>query len=110
MRTEFSKLTKRLAFTRADGKCEHPGCGLKLFPGKFRYDHRIPDYLGGDNLLENCQVICTACDGEKTYKQDIPTIAKVKRIRDREAGIRKPRTIRAWKRFGGSIVYAPRER
>jgi hypothetical protein len=55
-------------------------------------------------------VICVACDSAKTYQRDIPAIAKVKRIRDREAGIKKPRTLRAWRRFGGTIVYAPRER
>jgi len=68
MRTEFTAKTKLQAFQRANGTCESAGCGAKLTPGKFTYDHRIPDQLGGDNSLENCQVICSVCDKEKTRR------------------------------------------
>lgn len=110
MRREFSKSVKRDAFLRANGYCEGEGCGARLTVGKFAYDHRIPDGLGGEPTLENCQVLCAACHKEKTGKRDVSTIAKAKRIKDREIGIRKPRTIRAWRRFNGEIVHAPRER
>lgn len=43
-------------------------------------------------------------------KRDIKIKAKVARIRKRNLGIRKPRTIRTWRRFDGTPVYASRER
>lgn len=108
MRREFSKSVKRDAFLRANGNCEL--CGARLTVGKFAYDHRIPDALGGEPTLENCQVACSVCHGEKTSSRDIPAIAKTKRIRDHNIGIKKPRTIRSWRRFNGDIVHAVRER
>jgi 5-methylcytosine-specific restriction protein A len=110
MRREFSKQVKRDAFMRANGCCEAKNCGARLSVGKFHYDHEIPDALGGEPTLENCVVLCIACHREKTSRNDIPAIAKTKRIRDRNIGIRKPRTIRAWRRFNGTPVYASRER
>lgn len=109
MRKEFSAKTKLAAWQRCGGLCEMPGCGGKLRPGKFTYDHRIPDQMGGEPTLENCQIICHACDKPKTAK-DMGDIAKVKRINRREAGIRKPRSITGWRRFNGTAVYAGRER
>src|SRR5438045_305865 len=91
MRQEFPKRVRLEAFRRADGHCER--CGSFLVAGKFRLDHEIPDALGGKPTLDNCVVACIACDSEKTYKRDIPAIAKSKRIRAREAGIRKRSTF-----------------
>ncbi len=110
MRQEFSAKTKLAAWERCSGRCEVPKCNAKLRPGRFRYDHRNPDYFGGEPTLENCQVICDACDGKKTYTKDIPAIAKSKRIRKREAGIRPDRTIRAWRKMDGTPVYASKQR
>lgn len=110
MRREFSKQVKRDAFMRANGKCEVPWCCARLTVGKFHYDHAIPDALGGEPTLENCQVICTPCHKSKTGKIDARNIAKMKRIQDREKGIKKPRTIRSWRKFDGTAVYATRER
>lgn len=110
MRREFSKRVKNEAFERSGGRCENPECGAQSTPRKLHYDHRIPDALGGEPTLENCQVLCTACHGEKTGKQDIPAIAKTKRIRDRERGIRKPSRFPGarnsrWKmKVGGGVV------
>jgi 5-methylcytosine-specific restriction protein A len=87
-RREFSRQTKRDAFLRANGSCEV--CGARLSIGKFDYDHIIPDALGGEPTLDNCRVACKPCHSAKTGKQDIPAIAKTKRIRDRERGIRRP--------------------
>jgi 5-methylcytosine-specific restriction enzyme A len=109
-RREFSKQVKRDAFLRANGCCEGENCGAKLSLGKFHYDHQIPDGLGGEPTLENCQVLCAPCHKIKTTKQDVPAIAKTKRIQDRQRGIKKPRTIRSWRRFNGEPVYASRDR
>lgn len=112
-RTEFSKKTKAEAFVRCRGFCEGTRdgkpCGIKLTTGKFRYDHRNPDWMGGDNSLENCQVLGMCCDDVKT-PQDQKAIAKVKRIRQKHQGIKSPRTITRWRRFDGTVVVKKRER
>lgn len=107
-RREFPAKVKVAAFERANKRCER--CTSILIAGKIRYNHRIPDALGGEPTLQNCEVLCLSCDSVQTYTKDIPAIAKSKRIRKREAGVRKDRTIRAWRKFDGTAVYASRER
>lgn len=87
MRREFPKSVKLAAWERCKGHCE--GCTAKLFPGRFEFDHDIPDWLGGEPTLENCMVLCDPCHGAKTAKVDIPRIAKTKRVRNAHLGIRK---------------------
>lgn len=91
VRREFPDKVKVAAFERAGGRCEK--CGARLFVGKFHYDHRIPDAMGGTPTLDNCDVLCTPCHGEKTHRHDVPDIAKVKRIRAKHIGARKPSTF-----------------
>ena len=107
-RREFTAKIKIAAFERANKRCER--CTSILIAGKLRYNHRIPDALGGEPTLLNCEVLCLSCDSAQTYKTDIPLIAKSKRIRKREAGVKRPRTIRQWRRFNGTPVFASRER
>lgn len=107
-RAEFSKATKLAAFRRAMGRCE--GCGGLLMPGRFAYDHRNPAAFSGEASLENCCCLCEGCHNTKTFKRDIPAIAKSNRIAYRAAGVKPDRTIRAWRRFDGSPVYKPRQR
>lgn len=83
MRRDFPTAVKVAAFQRAKGRCE--GCTGRLFPGKFRYDHIIPDWMGGEPTLENCRVSCLVCDAPKTRK-DQGDIAKVKRVRAKHLG------------------------
>ena len=80
-RREFSRKVKSKAWERCGGRCEK--CTAKLFPGKFAYDHDLPDQMGGEPTLENCRVLCDACHGEKTFTRDIPTIRKSDRQRDK---------------------------
>lgn len=109
-RREFSGKVKEAAYERAAGCCEVSWCKAPLHAGKFRYDHIIPDALGGEPTLVNCQVICVPCHKAKTEKHDVPAIAKSKRIIRRRKGIRKPRTITRWRKFNGTEVHASRER
>ena len=109
MRKEFPAKVKLAAWMRCNGCCEADGCGAKLSVGKFTYDHRVPDQLGGEPTLDNCQVICWACDKPKTAR-DVGDIARAKRRQMKHLGIKKPRTMTRWRRFGGEIVYAGRER
>jgi 5-methylcytosine-specific restriction enzyme A len=98
-RREFTRKTKAQAFARSAGNCEV--CGVRLSVGKFRYDHRLPDALGGEPTLENCVVQCDACDKPKTA-DDVRRIRKADRQRDRHTGaLAKPSSIR-------SAGFAPR--
>ncbi|MBB2964924.1 HNH endonuclease [Methylobacterium sp. R2-1] len=86
-RTEFPKKVRRDAFVRAAGHCEGAGCGCRLTTGKFQYDHRIPDWMGGEPVLSNCQVLCTDCHKSKT-KKDAADRAEAQRREDAHHGIR----------------------
>lgn len=88
MRREFTGRVKAAAFERSCGACEI--CKARLVPGKFQYDHLIPAALGGEPSLANCQVICDACHGAKTAKQDVPRIAKAKRQEAAHIGAKAP--------------------
>ncbi|MBN9434015.1 MAG: HNH endonuclease [Bosea sp.] len=85
-RREFPSKVRTQAFQRAAGFCEQ--CGSKLFPGKFAYDHVLPDALGGEPVLENCEVLCDGCHGAKTAHGDVPRIAKANRQRAAHIGAR----------------------
>lgn len=99
MRVEFTNPTKRDAFVRCEGKCEC--CGVKLRSGEANYDHITPTWLSGDNSLSNCQVLCVKCHRVKTSTRDVPMIAKTKRQRDREQGIKtKSRSSFQTNRYG----------
>ncbi len=87
-REEFKKGVTLAAWQRANGHCEK--CTAKLFPGKFHFDHRIPCGIGGEATLENCQVLCLACHDVKTRKEDIPLIAKAKRVWADHIGAKAP--------------------
>lgn len=111
MRSEFSKQTKRAANDRSGGVCEcHrcPGmvpCGLPLGPGNTFYEHIVQCAISDDNSLENCAVLTKTCWKSKTATQDLPVIAKTKRIRDRHRGIAKRRGRRMnYQLFDGTPV------
>ena len=100
-RRDFPKAIQRAAYHRAAGQCEGQlpdgtRCPCALTPAKFAYDHIVPDALGGEPTLSNCQVLCTLCHAEKT-REDIERISKAKRAWDAHHGIRDPhrRTIRS---------------
>lgn len=86
-RSEFSKKVRRDAFVRAAGHCEAEGCGCKLTTGKFQYDHTIPDWMGGEPIPSNCQVLCDPCHKAKT-RQDAADRAKAQRREDAHRGIK----------------------
>jgi 5-methylcytosine-specific restriction enzyme A len=75
-RSEFTGKIKLERFLFCGGRCER--CTARLYPGKYRFDHDIPDGLGGEASFENCRVVCLACDTPKTAR-DVRQIAKAKR-------------------------------
>lgn len=110
-RSEFTAATKRVMHARAGGICEcHriPGmvaCGCPLGPGDTFYEHIIQCALGGDNSADNGAVLTKTCWKRKTAKQDMPIIAKCKRVEDRHRGIApRRRRIMGWRKFDGTPV------
>lgn len=108
MRREFTGKVMAQAALRANKQCEC--CTRVLRAGDFHYDHIIPDALGGEPTLDNCQVLCLSCHSVKTTKQDVPRIAKAKRNFRSANGIKKPRTMTKWRKFNGETVTVSRER
>lgn len=88
MRQEFSKRVKLQAWDRCGGRCEC-GCGQKIH-GDAEYDHIIECAIGGDNSLENCRVLRRRCHAEKTDERRFEIVKSI-RIREKNAGIRKPK-------------------
>ena len=86
-RREFSGKTKRAAFQRANGHCEQ--CGIDLRCKPVHFDHEIAADLGGSATLENCRTLCLQCHKQKTAQHDVPLIAKGRRIRERNIGIKR---------------------
>jgi 5-methylcytosine-specific restriction protein A len=91
-RKEFPSGVKKAALKRAAGRCE--GCGRKLEPGRFAFDHDVPDGLGGKPILENCKVLCTGgratCHGIKTEEQDKPIMRKADAQKAQANGLKAP--------------------
>ena len=84
-RTEFPAKVRAEAFARAGGCCDE--CAAPIRPGNGpEYDHRVPDALGGKATLDNCAVLCRNCHGAKTATQDVPAIARAKRLHRKQIG------------------------
>lgn len=93
-RQEFPRKVRKAALTRAGGRCEAAmpwgeRCPCELLPGFYRFDHVVPDRIGGAADLANCQVICVGCDAAK-YVTDRPVIDRTRRLQDRHEGVVPP--------------------
>jgi 5-methylcytosine-specific restriction endonuclease McrA len=49
---------------RDQGLCQH--CGTSA--GPMQYDHVIPYSMGGDNSVENIQLLCRRCNAAKSNR------------------------------------------
>lgn len=78
-RREFTKRVRLDAWDRCGGNCDKCTAKITAANGPPQYDHIVPDALGGEPTLENCQVLCRNCHGVKTSGEDVPRIAKAKR-------------------------------
>lgn len=96
-------------FLAAGGLCHI--CGNKIDAPKQRWDveHVKPLSMGGADDETNMRPAHVECHAAKTAGE-APPRAKANRNRARALGIRKPRTIRQWRKFDGTPVLAPRER
>lgn len=95
-------------FDRHGGKC--CACTLPI-QGKLRpaYDHIQALINGGEHRESNLQLLCVPCHAVKT-KADVAEKSVTARKRTKHLGIKKPRTIRSWRKFNGEIVHAGRDR
>lgn len=85
-------------------------CGHKIVGGeRWQCDHIKPLWEGGENRESNLQLLCEPCHGVKT-RREAGERAKINRVQQKHYGLKKPRTIRAWRKFDGTKVFAPRER
>jgi 5-methylcytosine-specific restriction enzyme A len=85
-RQEFTTRIKVAAFERSNGRCYE--CSARLVSAE--YHHIIPLAMGGKSTFENCMALCKACHKLKTTLQDVPAIAKAKRIEAKHIGATRP--------------------
>ena len=95
-------------FDRFRGCCNQCGNPIRgsLLPA---YDHVVAIINGGANAVSNIQLLCEPCHGEKT-KCDVAEKGFSYRKKLKAIGIKKKRSIRAWRKFDGTPVFADRER
>lgn len=95
-------------FDKQNGHCAK--CDRYVGGERWHCDHAIPLWLKpGGNRETNLQILCWDCHGVKT-RREARERGKSNRLRMRHIGIRKPRRIRAWRKFDGTKVFATRER
>lgn len=104
MRRDFPAKVKAIAFQRANGCCENPICRAKIAAPKLAYDHILPDALGGEPTLENCQVLCLECHQEKTGT-DVGRIRKADRQHRNHIGAKARIGFRGWRNFRGEAIW-----
>ncbi len=95
-------------FERYNGVCYLSG--RKIMPGdKWQIEHPQALINGGENRESNMAPALVEPHKVKTAA-DVKQRAKNDRVRKRHIGIKKPRTIRTWRKFNGEIVHASRDR
>lgn len=91
-RKPLTKLQRAGLFMSQRGICGC-GCGQKLDHAREGTIDEHVQALGllGTNDMQNRSLWRAPCSAKKTFAQDIPAIAKAKRIEARETGTRRPR-------------------
>ncbi|MCO5092630.1 HNH endonuclease signature motif containing protein [Bosea sp. (in: a-proteobacteria)] len=110
MRWPLSTRDRLRIFTLHGGVCHF--CGGRIQVGEaWDVSHDRPLALLGEDDDDNRKPAHRKCHRRHTAEVDQPAIAKAKRREARHLGAaRKPRTIRQWRKFDGTPVFATRER
>jgi 5-methylcytosine-specific restriction protein A len=95
-------------FNRDNGICHISGRKITA-ADTWELEHKIALCNGGEHRESNIAPALTAPHKAKT-KYDRAIKSKNDRVQERHLGIKKPRTIRSWRKFNGEIVTASRER
>ena len=110
-RTDDAAIPPRVrlrVFERCGGVCHLSGVRIKA-GDQWDCDHVVALINGGEHRERNLAPALRVEHRKKTAA-DVKQKAKNDRVRKRHLGIKKPRTIRAWLKFNGEIVYADRDR
>ena len=95
-------------WSRSNGQCST--CGRPILCGETKIiDHIKPLGLGGEHRENNLQILCVWCHVGKSAGE-VKIMRKSDRVRAKHLGRKKPRSIRAWRRFDGSPVFVLRQR
>jgi 5-methylcytosine-specific restriction protein A len=95
-------------FLRHGGICHLSG--RRILPGDdWDLDHVVALANGGSHSELNLRPALRGPHKVKTAR-DVAEKAKNDRVRKKHLGIKKPRTIRSWRKFNGEIVHANRDR
>jgi 5-methylcytosine-specific restriction endonuclease McrA len=113
-RRAFSKTVKAAVLLRSSGMCEAPGCDRV---GR-DFDHVRPVATGGDNSLDNCQLLCRPCnaakgvqegrDAAKSDRQGGRSGQYARRQRAKEEGRHRPIAGRGFagsRKFNGEVTW-----
>lgn len=96
-------------FERHNGVCHRSG--RKIMAGdKWDLDHILALINGGEHRESNMAPILVGKPHKDKTAEDVKVKSKTARIRAKHLGLKKPRTIKSWKRFSGEIVHAGRDR
>ena len=110
-KTDDTKIPDRVrvrVFERHGGICHLSGRRIRA--GElWEVDHMRALCNGGEHAEHNLAPVLSKPHMEKTAA-DVAEKAVIYRKRCAHLGIKKPRTIRAWRKFSGKIVFAPRQR
>lgn len=110
-KTDDAKVPPRVrlrVFERAGGVCHLSG--RKIAAGEpWDLDHVIALVNGGEHRESNLRPALRDKHREKTA-EDVREKSQIRRSRKRALGIKKPRTITAWRGFDGRIIRKGRER
>lgn len=100
---------KQRVFLRYRGRCHRTG--VKIMPGQaWDTDHVIALINGGENRESNLAPILRGKVHKDKTAEDVKIKSKTARMQAKHLGLKKPRTLKTWRRFSGEIVYAGRER
>lgn len=95
-------------FLAHDGRCHISG--RKIMPADYWELEHVKALCNGGLHVESNLAPALAEPHRIKTRADRKTKSKTDRVRKKHLGIKKPRSIRSWRRFDGSPVYANRER
>jgi hypothetical protein len=96
-------------FDRYQGRCQC-GCTRLIRPGEaWECEDTIALINGGQRRESNLKPWLAGHQADKT-KADVAEKSRIYRKRSAHVGIKKPRTITAWRKFNRDIVRVTRER
>jgi 5-methylcytosine-specific restriction protein A len=110
-KTDDSAIPPRVkvrVFERHGGRCHISGRLIRAGEA-WDCDHIVALCNGGQHRETNLAPALTEPHKAKTA-EDVAEKSLVARVRAKHLGIKKPRTIRSWRKFNGEIVRAGRER